>query len=58
VSSPYLAAGAVLSVPLADGVQLGNRGGQITLLGADGLKVHGVSYTAQQAEREGWSVGF
>jgi uncharacterized protein YukJ len=53
-----LAAGAVLLVPLTDGVQLGNHGGQITLLGADGLKVHGVSYTADQAAREGWTVVF
>jgi uncharacterized protein YukJ len=53
-----LAAGACLLVPLADGAQLGNHGGEITLLGADGLKVHGVSYTAEQAAREGWSVVF
>ncbi|MGQ4388361.1 DUF2278 family protein [Streptomyces sp. SAS_270] len=53
-----LAAGAALVVPLTDGVQLGNHGGRITLLGADGLKVHGVSYTAEQAAREGWTLVF
>jgi len=53
-----LAPGAVLLAPLTDGAQLGNHGGEITLLGADGLKVHGVSYTAEQAEREGWLVVF
>ncbi|MGH1552341.1 DUF2278 family protein [Streptomyces sp. L7] len=53
-----LAAGAPLLVPLTDGVQLGNKGGEITLLDAGGLKVHGVSYTAEQAAREGWTVVF
>ncbi|MFF3613172.1 DUF2278 family protein [Streptomyces sp. NPDC002580] len=53
-----LAAGGSLSVPLTGGVQLGNGGGRITLLNADGLKVHGVSYTADQARREGWTVVF
>jgi len=58
VPAGQLAPGASLSASLADGVQLGNSGGQITLLGADGLKVHGVSYTAEQAAREGWTVVF
>ncbi|WP_432189427.1 DUF2278 family protein [Streptomyces sp. Tue6028] len=53
-----LAAGATLLVPVSDGVQLGNGGGQITLLDAQGLKVHGVSYTARQAGHEGWTVVF
>ncbi|MFE9997717.1 DUF2278 family protein [Streptomyces avermitilis] len=53
-----LAAGATLSAPLSDGAQLGNHGGEITLLDADGLKVHGVSYTAEQAAHEGWTVVF
>lgn len=53
-----LAAGACLLVPLTGGAQLGNHGGEITLKNADGLKVHGVSYTAEQAAREGWSVVF
>lgn len=53
-----LAAGAVLQVPVADGVQLGNSGGVITLLDRQGLKVHGVSYTADEASREGWTLTF
>jgi uncharacterized protein YukJ len=53
-----LAAGAPLLVRLTGGAQLGNHGGEITLLDAGGLKVHGVSYTAEQAAREGWSVVF
>jgi hypothetical protein len=47
-----------LQVPISDGAQLGNNGGQITLLDANGLKVHGVSYTQDQANREGWTVVF
>jgi hypothetical protein len=37
---------------------LGNRGGLISLLDLDGLKVDGVAYTKAQAEREGWSLIF
>ena len=58
VPAGRLAAGAVLVVPAADGVQLGNSGGVISLLDRQGLKVHGVSYTADQAKREGWTLTF
>jgi uncharacterized protein YukJ len=50
--------GAVLTVPLRENVQLGNKGGSITLLDQAGLKVAGVAYTADQAKREGWTVTF
>jgi uncharacterized protein YukJ len=53
-----LAAGDVLSVELHNGVQLGNKGGAITLLDREGLKVAGVAYTAEQAREEGWTVTF
>lgn len=53
-----LAAGATLTVTLPPTVQLGNDGGIITLVDADGLKVHGVAYTAWQAAREGWTIVF
>ena len=53
-----LAAGQVLTVPLHNGVQLSNKGGSITLLDRAGLKVAGVSYTAEQARQEGWTVTF
>jgi uncharacterized protein YukJ len=56
--SMRLDAGAVLTVPLREKVQLGNKGGSITLLDKTGLKVFGVSYTAEQARREGWTVTF
>jgi uncharacterized protein YukJ len=56
--SGSLAAGATLVVPLLPKVQLGNKGGIITLLNDQGLKVDGVSYTEQQARREGWTIVF
>ncbi|MEU3920087.1 DUF2278 family protein [Streptomyces sp. NPDC029004] len=49
--------GATLTVTSSDGFALGNRGGAITLLNPDGLKIHGVAYTAQQA-REGITIAF
>lgn len=59
VAGGPLAPGACLVVPLGTGgAQLGNHGGEITLLDAKGLKAHGVSYTKEQAAREGWSVVF
>ena len=51
-----LAAGSVLTVALTAPTKLGNSGGIITLLDAQGLKVDGVSYTSAQAKREGWLV--
>jgi hypothetical protein len=53
-----LAAGDTIRIPLSPPVALGNRGGLITLLDLDGLKVDGVAYTKAQAEREGWSLVF
>jgi uncharacterized protein YukJ len=53
-----LAPGAVLTVPVTNGMALGNKGGAITLLDKAGLKVTGVAYTADQAKREGWTVTF
>ena len=50
--------GATLVVMLPPTVQLGNSGGLITLLNQAGLKVDGVSYTAQQAASEGWTIVF
>ena len=56
--SVRLDGGAALTVTLREGVQLGNKGGSITLLDEAGLKVAGVAYTADQAKREGWTVTF
>ncbi|MFN0306116.1 MAG: DUF2278 family protein [Burkholderiales bacterium] len=51
-------AGGVVTVRVKAPAQLGNSGGIITLLNAQGLKVDGVSYTKEQARREGWLVVF
>lgn len=56
--SGLLAPGATLMIPLTREVQLGNKGGMITLLNAKGLKVDGVSYTEKQAQKEGWTIVF
>ncbi|MDH5564444.1 MAG: DUF2278 family protein [Nitrospirota bacterium] len=40
------------------GAQLSNKGGIITLLDPQGLKVDGVSYTQEDANRQGWTLVF
>jgi uncharacterized protein YukJ len=40
------------------GARLPNRGGVLTLLDASGLKVHGVSYTKEQASKQGRTIVF
>jgi len=58
VPAGSLAPGATIAVHVADGVQLGNSGGAITVLDGRGLKVDGVAYTAAEAGREGWTLTF
>lgn len=53
-----LASGATMVIALPPTVQLGNKGGIITLLDNQGLKVDGVSYTQEQASKEGWTIVF
>jgi uncharacterized protein YukJ len=52
-----LPAGGTARLGLTDGMHLGNKGGSITLVDPRGLKVDGVSYTADDVE-EGWTVVF
>jgi len=56
--SGTIAAGSVLRARVSPPAKLGNSGGIATLLDASGLKVDGVSYTKEQARREGWLVVF
>jgi uncharacterized protein YukJ len=56
--SGTLAPGSTLVVQLPQTVQLGNKGGIITLLDNRGIKIHGVSYTEKQVAREGWTLVF
>jgi hypothetical protein len=58
VLSGIIEVGNSLNITLQPPVQLGNNGGIITLLNAQGLKVHGVSYTREQAQREGRTIVF
>jgi hypothetical protein len=54
-----LAPGAVVTVPLSGkDIQLGNNGGIITLLDKEGLKIDGVSYTKDDAKKQGWTIVF
>jgi len=54
----FIAAGDALKVTIAPPMQLSNKGGIITVLNEQGLKVDGVSYTQQQANEPGWSIVF
>jgi uncharacterized protein YukJ len=53
-----LPAGETTRIPLRSPIQLGNRGGLVTLVNPAGLKVDGVAYTKQQAETEGRTIVF
>jgi uncharacterized protein YukJ len=50
--------GKTLEVAVKPPVALSNKGGLITLLNAQGLKIDGVSYTKAQAQNPGWTVVF
>ena len=56
--SGKLAAGATLAVQVKAPLALSNKGGAITLLDEQGLKVHGVAYTKEQARNPGWTLVF
>jgi uncharacterized protein YukJ len=51
-------AGACLNIELNGDPPLSNKGGILTLLNNQGLKVHGISYTKEQAQKEAWSIRF
>src|SRR5262249_29369063 len=56
--SGTIGAEATLVIRLPPSVQLGNKGGMITLLDNNGLKADGVAYTEEQAKKEGWTLVF
>ena len=58
VLSGEIGAGATRVVEIRRPVSLSNQGGIITLLNADGIKVHGVSYTRGQARQPGRTIPF
>ncbi|SIR41893.1 Uncharacterized protein YukJ [Rhizobium sp. RU35A] len=53
-----IAAGATLVIDVRQPVALSNQGGIITLIDAKGVKVHGVSYTKDQARQPGRTIPF
>jgi uncharacterized protein YukJ len=56
--SDVLRAGATRVVQIRQPLALSNKGGAITLVDDKGLKVHGVSYTKEQARHPGWTLVF
>ena len=56
--SDVLSAGATRVVRISQPLALSNKGGVITLVDEKGLKVHGVSYTKEQARHPGWTIVF
>lgn len=56
--SGTLSAGSTIAVRIQQPLALSNKGGIITLLDEKGLKVHGVSYTKEQARDPGWTLVF
>jgi uncharacterized protein YukJ len=53
-----IAAGATQVVSLTRPFALSNKGGIVTLIDENGLKVDGVSYTREQAKNPGWTLVF
>lgn len=59
IQGPVLGPGATVRISLTDlNVPLSNKGGTISLLDPNGLKVHGVAYTKEQAAPQGWTIVF
>lgn len=57
--SGILKAGQTMTIVIPEtGINLPNDGGIITLLDTNGRKVHGVSYTAKDAAKKGWTIVF
>jgi uncharacterized protein YukJ len=56
--SGTIGAGETLRVEIQPPLALSNKGGLISLINADGLKVHGVAYTAAQAKQPGRTIAF
>lgn len=50
--------GKTLEIKIAPPVALSNKGGIISLLDSKGIRIHGVSYTKEQARNPGWTVVF
>ncbi len=51
-------AGATATTAVQKPMELSNKGGIVTLIDERGVKVHGVSYTREQARTPGLTVVF
>ena len=59
IAAQSLGPGLCVRVQLdGQGAQLGNKGGTISLLDERGIKIDGVSYTREQARKQGWTLVF
>ncbi len=59
LTGPVVNGGEAVRIVLdGSGAQLSNKGGIISLLDSDGLKIDGVAYTRTQAKDQGWTVVF
>ncbi|WP_201842754.1 lamin tail domain-containing protein, partial [Microvirga zambiensis] len=56
--SGSIEAGSTRVIVMENPVKLSNKGGIISLLDARGVKVHGVSYTKEQARQPGRTIPF
>ncbi|MBM3679357.1 MAG: DUF2278 family protein [Actinobacteria bacterium] len=56
--SGTITAGGTTTIRLRPPLALSNKGGIITLIDDNGLKVDGVAYTREQARNPGWSLVF
>jgi uncharacterized protein YukJ len=53
-----LATGQTRIIKIEPPVTLSNKGGIISLLNSNGVRIHGVSYTKDQATNPGWTIVF
>ncbi len=59
LTGTVLGAGETTTITLSGkGAQLSNKGGIITLLDQNGIKINGVSYTKTQVKKQGWTLVF
>ena len=57
IRNKIIKAGATRKITLSGkGAQLSNKGGNITLLNADGIKIDGATYTESDASVQGWVI--
>jgi len=59
LTGPVLGAGETTTITLSGKeAQLSNKGGIITLLDQNGIKIDGVAYTKAQVKKQGWTLVF